>query len=93
MTTLDHEVLYAWHVLPLNVYEKHEPDLALAASGSPDGDFTQTQAFQLLAKDPKARLVINCKSLSSPAATTLYLTQSPSPRREPSTHPPSQQTR
>ncbi|EOD48200.1 putative abhydrolase domain-containing protein (secreted protein) protein [Neofusicoccum parvum UCRNP2] len=59
VTTLDHEVLYAWHVLPLNVYEKHEPDLALAASGSPDGDFTQTQAFQLLAKDPKARLVIN----------------------------------
>lgn len=61
VTTHDGEVLYAWHVLPLDVYEKHEADLSLGASGSPDGDLTQTKAFQLLKSDPKARLVINCK--------------------------------
>ncbi|OJD36825.1 alpha beta-hydrolase [Diplodia corticola] len=59
LTTLDNELLYAWHVLPLNVYEKHESELLEQPSGSPDGDFTQTKAFELLANDPDARLVIN----------------------------------
>ncbi|KAL0262597.1 hypothetical protein SLS55_001565 [Diplodia seriata] len=59
VTTLDNEILYAWHVLPLNVYEKHESELQQQPSGSPDGDFTQTKAFELLANDPDARLVIN----------------------------------
>ncbi|KAL1645200.1 hypothetical protein SLS58_003907 [Diplodia intermedia] len=59
VTTLDNEILYAWHVLPLNVYEKHESELQHQPSGSPDGDFTQTKAFELLANDPDARLVIN----------------------------------
>ncbi|KAH7049297.1 Alpha/Beta hydrolase protein [Macrophomina phaseolina] len=59
VTTPDNEILYAWHVLPLNIYEKHEAELFQVASGSPNGDFTQTKAFELLKNDPKARLIIN----------------------------------
>lgn len=59
VTTPDHEILYAWHVLPLNVYEKNEAELSQSPSGSPEGDFTQTKAFELLKTDPKARLIIN----------------------------------
>lgn len=64
VTTPDNEILYAWHVLPLNIYEKHEAELFQVASGSPNGDFTQTKAFELLKNDPKARLIINCKDHS-----------------------------
>ncbi|KAB2569073.1 Protein bem46 [Lasiodiplodia theobromae] len=59
VSTQDNEVLYAWHVLPLNVYEEHESELSQEPSGSPDGDFTKTKAFELLANDPDARLILN----------------------------------
>lgn len=56
--TPDGEVLYAWHILPLALYARHEKRLL----DEPDGlseDITQTQAFQLLTSDPASRLVIN----------------------------------
>ncbi|KAL1391193.1 Alpha/Beta hydrolase protein [Phyllosticta capitalensis] len=59
VTTPDGETLYAWHVLPLNVYEKHEEELLDEPSGRVDDRFPQTKAFKLLAEDPKARVVIN----------------------------------
>ncbi|KAA6410151.1 MAG: alpha beta-Hydrolase [Lasallia pustulata] len=58
IATPDGEVLYAWHVLPLRLYAKHEAALVQGPAGPPD-DVTQTVAFKLLATDPESRLVVN----------------------------------
>ncbi|KAK7544306.1 Alpha/Beta hydrolase protein [Phyllosticta citribraziliensis] len=59
ITTPDNETLFAWHVLPFNVYEKHEDELLDEPVGPVNDRFPQTKAFKLLTEDPKARLVIN----------------------------------
>jgi len=51
-------MLYAWHILPIELYRQHE--LALVAE--PSGfamDFTSRFPFKLLRDDPDARLVIH----------------------------------
>ncbi|GFF98278.1 hypothetical protein IFM53868_09722 [Aspergillus udagawae] len=56
--TPDDHHLYAWHILPIELYRKNE--LALVAE--PTGfisDITSRLAFQLLRDDPGARLVIH----------------------------------
>jgi hypothetical protein len=60
-TTPDHEVIYAWHVMPLGLYAKHELEILQQPSGCAE-DITKTKAFQLLRDDPDSRLVINCRS-------------------------------
>ncbi|TVY55881.1 Monoacylglycerol lipase ABHD12 [Lachnellula suecica] len=57
-TTPDHETIYAWHVMPLGLYAKHESEILQQPSGFAD-DITQTKAFQLLRDDPDSRLIIN----------------------------------
>ncbi|BCS28463.1 alpha/beta hydrolase [Aspergillus puulaauensis] len=50
--------LYAWHVLPIELYRKNE----LALTAEPAGfvaDISSRLAFQLLRDDPEARLVIH----------------------------------
>lgn len=59
-TTPDHETLYAWHVMPLGLYAKHESEIVLQPPGCAD-DITKTKAFQLLRDDPDSRLIINCE--------------------------------
>ncbi len=52
------ENLYAWHILPEEVYRKHEQEL----HGEPSGfvpDITTRLAFRLLRDDPDARLIIH----------------------------------
>ncbi|KAL2839300.1 Alpha/Beta hydrolase protein [Aspergillus pseudodeflectus] len=52
------ELLYAWHILPTELYRKNE----LALTAEPTGhvsDITSRLAFQLLREDPDARLVIH----------------------------------
>jgi hypothetical protein len=61
-TTPDHETIYAWHVMPLGLYAKHEAEILLQPSGCAE-DITTTKAFQLLKNDPDTRLIINCKEL------------------------------
>ncbi|KAL8824712.1 MAG: hypothetical protein Q9191_004868 [Dirinaria sp. TL-2023a] len=56
--TPDGELLYAWHILPLALYARHEKQLLNEPDGLPE-DITRTQAFQLLTGDPESRLVIN----------------------------------
>jgi abhydrolase domain-containing protein 12 len=59
--TPDGQTLYAWHVLPLNVYAQHER--ALRNDGpytGPVEDFEITRAFKLLRNSPDARVVISC---------------------------------
>jgi len=59
-TTPDHETIYAWHVLPIGLYAKHESELLQQPSGHAE-DITRMKAFELLRQDPEARLVINCE--------------------------------
>ena len=51
ITTPDGETLYAWHVLPLNVYAKHQQDLSNGQGST---------ALQLLQDNPDARVIVNC---------------------------------
>ncbi|KAK0249043.1 hypothetical protein LTS16_023050 [Friedmanniomyces endolithicus] len=63
LQTPDGETLYAWHVLPLDIYTRHEK--ALREESRPYGpvdDFTKTSAFaRLTGNDPSpARVVVTC---------------------------------
>jgi len=57
-TTPDHEILYAWHVMPLGLYAKHESEILQQPAGCAD-DVRNTKAFRLLLDDPDARLIVN----------------------------------
>ena len=50
--------LYAWHILPIELYRRHESDLFTEPSGFND-DFLSSLAFKLLRDDPEARLVVH----------------------------------
>lgn len=50
--------LYAWHILPIGLYRKHELRLQAEPVGVVS-DFTSRLAFRLLHDDPEARLVIH----------------------------------
>ena len=56
--TSDSERLYAWHVLPVELYRKHVLALVAEQVGFVS-DITSRLAFQLLHDDPEARLVIH----------------------------------
>ncbi|KAI1089392.1 alpha/beta-hydrolase [Rostrohypoxylon terebratum] len=57
LNTSDGETLYAWHILPLPTYLKHENTLQTQQPGF-SSDITRTESFKLLKGDPEARLVI-----------------------------------
>ena len=50
--------LYAWHILPIELYRQHEPALLAEPSGFAS-DITSRFAFKLLRDDPDARLIIH----------------------------------
>lgn len=52
------EMLYAWHILPVELYRQHESALVAEPSGVAL-DITSRFAFKLLHDDPNARLVIH----------------------------------
>jgi abhydrolase domain-containing protein 12 len=52
------EALYAWHILPVELYRQHEQKLLTQSSGF-SLDITSHLAFQLLHDDPEAVLVIH----------------------------------
>jgi abhydrolase domain-containing protein 12 len=52
------EALYAWHILPLELYRKHETALLVEPAGFVL-DITARLAFKLLRDDPDARLVLH----------------------------------
>jgi abhydrolase domain-containing protein 12 len=57
VSTTDGETLYAWHILPLDLYRRNEGDLIAEPSGFAH-DITSRLAFRLLRDDPDAWLVI-----------------------------------
>jgi len=58
ITTPDGEHLYAWHILPIELYRKHEMALVAEDAGLVS-DITSRYGFQLLRDDPEARLVLH----------------------------------
>jgi len=51
-------MLYAWHILPIELYRQHESTLIAEPSGFVS-DITSRTAFMLLRTDPDARLIIH----------------------------------
>lgn len=58
ITTSDGERLYAWHILPTELYRKHEDSLTEEPAGFVT-DIKSRRAFQLLRNDPDARLTLH----------------------------------
>ncbi|RDW57749.1 hypothetical protein BP5796_12550 [Coleophoma crateriformis] len=56
--TSDGERLYAWHILPAELYRRHEQPLVAEPVGFVS-DITSRLAFQLLRDNPEARLIIH----------------------------------
>jgi abhydrolase domain-containing protein 12 len=54
----DGETLYAWHILPVELYRKHELALIAEPSGFVS-DITSRLAFKLLRDDPNTRLILH----------------------------------
>ncbi|KAL9113331.1 MAG: hypothetical protein Q9187_007633 [Circinaria calcarea] len=52
------EMLYAWHILPVELYRQHELALVAEPSGFAS-DITTRFAFKLLRNDPDAQLIIH----------------------------------
>lgn len=50
--------LYAWHILPIELYREHESAIIAEPSGYAS-NFTSRFAFKLLRDDPDARLIIH----------------------------------
>ncbi|KAL1297907.1 hypothetical protein AAFC00_006422 [Neodothiora populina] len=62
LSTPDGEVLYGWHVLPLDVYAENQDSIinkGISAQETKDPSILQKYGVELLKKDPEARVVIN----------------------------------
>lgn len=60
LVTPDNETLYGWHLMPLHLCHEHEEGLMEHPPSGPAEDYTQTNAFKLLAENPNARVVVSC---------------------------------
>lgn len=59
--TPDGETLYAWHVLPMDVYARDEEAFRNEPQHTgPVNDLTGSRAFKFLSESPDARVVISC---------------------------------
>jgi hypothetical protein len=59
LVTPDNETLYAWHILPPHLCHENEEALSANLPSGPAADVSKTVAFELLAQDPNARVVVN----------------------------------
>ncbi|KAH8669625.1 Alpha/Beta hydrolase protein [Tricladium varicosporioides] len=57
-TTPDRETIYAWHVMPLGLYAKHESEILKQPSGCAE-DISRMTTFRLLRDTPNSLLIIN----------------------------------
>ncbi|KAL8682929.1 MAG: hypothetical protein Q9186_001092 [Xanthomendoza sp. 1 TL-2023] len=64
----DGGTLYAWHILPIGLYQQHESDLVAEPSGFVS-DINSRTAFKLLRTDPDARLVIHMHGAAGTVAS------------------------
>lgn len=61
LPTPDGETIYAWHVLPLSVYARHEEAISSSREPGLCKDVEKTEGFRLLKEDPGAKVIICCK--------------------------------
>jgi hypothetical protein len=67
LKTPDNESLYAWHVLPADVYAENEREIrSETRSFAPVADITSTVGFRLLTskEGPPARVVVYCTQIT-----------------------------
>jgi len=57
LRTSDNEILHAWHILPIGLYQQHEDALSLEPAG-PVSNVTDRLSFKLLRDDPQSLLVL-----------------------------------
>ena len=62
--TVDGEALYAWHILPLSLYAKHEDKVASSREPGLVQDVTTTEAFRLLKEEKDAKVILYCMAVS-----------------------------
>ncbi|KAL4890971.1 alpha/beta-hydrolase [Aspergillus ambiguus] len=76
LVTPDNETLYGWHLLPPHLCKDHEEELNANEPSGPANDYSQTTAFNLLANDPNARVVVafhgNAAHLASAQRPEIY---------------------
>ncbi|KAI0158155.1 alpha/beta-hydrolase [Xylariaceae sp. FL1272] len=58
INSTDGNSIYAWHILPMNIYLKHEEQLQTGLAEF-SNDITTAEPFKILKDDPNARLVIS----------------------------------
>lgn len=71
LKTCDDVTLYAWHILPLPLYIRHQETLCSQPTGFCP-DFSKTANFRLLQSDPSARLIIY-RNLPLPSLISLAI--------------------
>ncbi|KAF2856919.1 hypothetical protein T440DRAFT_463133 [Plenodomus tracheiphilus IPT5] len=60
LETADHEKLFCWHVIPLDVYLENENELVMAAgSGEVAEELKGTLGEKLMSRDQESRVVVN----------------------------------
>lgn len=67
--TPDGEIFYAWHIIPVELYRKHELSLVAEPIGF-TFDITSRLSFKLL-QDPEASLVIHMHGAGGPSAQNI----------------------
>ncbi|SPO02089.1 uncharacterized protein DNG_04762 [Cephalotrichum gorgonifer] len=58
LATPDGESIYAWHILPLPLYAKHEESISSSREPGLCEDVERTKPFHLLKEDPNAKVII-----------------------------------
>lgn len=69
ISTPDGETLFAWHVLPLGLYARHEVMLSQQPAKNVDVPVHALGSFELL-QQPGTRLIVNCQYNSLFAVVT-----------------------
>jgi abhydrolase domain-containing protein 12 len=64
--TVDGETLYAWHILPLPLYAKHEDKIAASREPGFVQDVTATESFRLLKDEKDAKVILYCTANTRP---------------------------
>ena len=68
------EMLYAWDILPIELYRQHETTLIAELSGF-SSNITGRFAFKLLRDDPDARLIIHMHGAAGTVGSGYRVTQ------------------
>lgn len=72
LDTPDGETLYAWHILPLDVYSYYQGNI-IKAGETNNPEYIRNVALEILRIDPDARVVVNCMLFHPPIAMLTFI--------------------